>query len=241
VSYQHKDTGVFAYTGTIHARAYSHPKDTYGSAISALKADLSKSLAVRFDFLCEELERREAEIKQSKRKKAKTNTMFNPFSEAKCELKFQQSWGLPRRVFFPFVKPLLIADFVLPFETIRDDCCERAKDLLSLQPTEEDFVTPESFTSADHLYVELASASGADKEEPTTVKEDRGGIEIIGVGPERDEEPNGEHDAPPPANLQQLHKQQHIANGNKPLNTAVLGLAVLIVALLAAAFLSITS
>jgi hypothetical protein len=54
--------------GSIHGRAYCHPKDSYGAAIAALKADIGKSLAARFDFLCEELERRESDLKERKKK-----------------------------------------------------------------------------------------------------------------------------------------------------------------------------
>ncbi len=45
--------------------------------------------------------------------------LFNPFGEGKQAPKFEQRWGLPQRVFFPFVKPLLVADYLMPFETVR--------------------------------------------------------------------------------------------------------------------------
>jgi hypothetical protein len=137
--------------GSIHGRAYCHPRDSYGAAIAAIKADLSRSLAARFEFLCEELERRESDLKESKKKtagssstcavcacracvawrsisphlcvairfRAFTGTLFNPFGEGKQAPKFDQRWGLPQRVFFPFVKPLLLADYLMPFETVR--------------------------------------------------------------------------------------------------------------------------
>jgi hypothetical protein len=54
--------------GSVHGRAYCHPKDSYGAAIAALKADIAKSLAARFDFLCEELDRRESDLKERKKK-----------------------------------------------------------------------------------------------------------------------------------------------------------------------------
>ena len=45
--------------------------------------------------------------------------LFNPFGEGKQAPKFEQRWGLPQRVFFPFVRPLLVADYLMPFETVR--------------------------------------------------------------------------------------------------------------------------
>ncbi|ELR20698.1 uncharacterized protein ACA1_054440 [Acanthamoeba castellanii str. Neff] len=149
--------GTFTFSGSILGRAYCHPKNSYGAAIAALKADIGKSLAARFDFLCEELERRESDLKERK-KKASSDELFNPFGESKQGPKFEQRWGLPQRVFFPFVKPLLVADYLMPFETVREDCCERAKALLDLQPSEQDFVTPERFAS-DDLEAELSSTT----------------------------------------------------------------------------------
>jgi len=59
----------------------------------------------------------------------------------------------------------------MPFETVREDCCERAKALLDLQPSEQDFVTPERFAS-DDLEAELSSTTtptrGAAKKAKTT-------------------------------------------------------------------------
>jgi len=167
--------GVFSYTGTIHCRAYCHPKDSYGTAIAAIKDDICKTLAVRLDFLCEELERQ-----QGDRDKTKMATHFNPFGDYKRPPILEQRWGLPQRVFFPFVGQIHLSDYLMPFETIQTDCIERVKALLDLKVSEKDLISPERF-SADGLGVELSplpagsrqgEAKGKRKTKPVKAEEE---------------------------------------------------------------------
>ncbi|KAL6072901.1 hypothetical protein QOT17_005162 [Balamuthia mandrillaris] len=153
--------GKIRYHGHLCGRAYLYTKEQQALCVEALKMDLANSLALRFEFLQEELARREEEENGgAKAKKRGQRDYFNPFAPSnKIPLTSAQDWALPLRVFVKLAGAVYLSDYVLPFETEAEQK-ERCQAMLGINmdalSSKELFQQVESFsnqvtTTENHL------------------------------------------------------------------------------------------
>lgn len=112
------------FVGNILAKAFIHPKATYGEAIKALKVDIIRSLLTRIELLCEE---------------AEVNNL--------CHV---DEWSLmsPARVFGPYKNfNLCFCDYIFKDES-EEDSLGRFTELLNIKLPENKLLFPEQSPDA---------------------------------------------------------------------------------------------
>eukprot|EP00873_Tetraselmis_striata_P012465 jgi/Tetstr1/432729/TSEL_022095.t1 len=115
--------GLATIQGRLHGRAYVHKRDTWSTALQALKADLAATLQARLDMMLEVEEEEYGEEEGA----------------GKPELMTREGKGghhvraLPRRVGLPLAGPLLACDYLGPEDGAEDALAHGAM-LLALPP-----------------------------------------------------------------------------------------------------------
>ena len=156
------------FVGSILAKAFLHPKATYGEAIKALKVDIIRSLLTRIELLCEE---------------AEVNNL--------CHV---DEWSLmsPARVFGPFKNyNLCFCDYIFKDES-EEDSIGRFTELLNLKLPESKLLFPEQSPDAsvasmillgdktvDHLSDVASEISNSCLDEPRNKKVLAIGVAVI--------------------------------------------------------------
>lgn len=156
------------FVGNILAKAFLHPKATYGEAIKALKVDIIRSLLTRIELLCEE---------------AEVNNL--------CHV---DEWSLmsPARVFGPFKNyNLCFCDYIFKDES-EEDSLGRFTELLNLKLPESKLLFPEQSPDAsvasmillgdktvDHLSDVASEISNTCLDEPRNKKVIAIGVALI--------------------------------------------------------------
>lgn len=152
-------------SGSLCCRAYVHQKATVKEAIQTLKYDVIRSLLSRLEVLCDDI-------------------MDNQDEKTENETSSASTWTCPQRVFFPLgVGPVTVCDYVFKDETVKESL-ERMKDLLDVEPKEDDFECKEEFPDV-HILKSLMEEREKDgsKEEATEKETNQQGFgkRVIGT------------------------------------------------------------